>query len=284
MYRRPGRGRVLLLVFVVLCIVLITLDFRQGEGGPLERARDISAAVVAPIQRGLATVFRPVADFFSSIAELGDLQEENRELQQEVKELQEELARSEAALDRVPDLEAALDLDKSYASMDTVAADVIAPLAANYQWGVIIDKGADDGIEEDMAVVAPEGLVGKVVRARPSDADVLFLIDPKGAARAKILKKDLLGLITGNGSGEELSLTNVDSEADVETGDEIVTSAYNQGIFPPGIPIGTVETVSGDTAAPQQNIDVEPFVDFQRLEIVTVLVDSGPRLSQDGDD
>ena len=70
MYRRTGRGRLLLVVFVGLCIVLITLDFRQGEGGPLERAKDISAAIVDPIQRGFSTVFEPVGDFFSSLADV----------------------------------------------------------------------------------------------------------------------------------------------------------------------------------------------------------------------
>jgi rod shape-determining protein MreC len=282
MYRRSGRGRVLLLVFVALCIVLITLDFRQGEGGPLERARDISAAVVAPIQRGFATVFRPVADFFSSIAELGDLREENRTLELEVREFREQQQRAQAAIEENQELRETLGLVPSYAGMESIAAEVIAVEPANYQWAVSIDKGTEDGIQEDMAVVAPEGLVGKVVRATSSDAIVLYLIDPRGAARAKIVKGGPLGIIEGNGSGEALSLTNVDSEAKVDVGDEVVTSAYNQGIFPSNIKIGSIESVSGDTAAPQQNIDVEPYVDFQTLEIVIVLLDSGPRLSQSG--
>ena len=66
MFRRPGRGRLLLLVFLAMSVVLITLDFRQGEGGPLDTARDVVGSVVAPIQRGFTTVFRPIGDFFSS--------------------------------------------------------------------------------------------------------------------------------------------------------------------------------------------------------------------------
>ena len=90
MYRRPGRGRVLLLVFVALSMFLITLDFRTGSEGPLGRAKDWSIAVLAPVQRGFATVFRPVGNFFSSLGEIGDLRERNQQLEEEVRQLRSE--------------------------------------------------------------------------------------------------------------------------------------------------------------------------------------------------
>lgn len=272
----------MLLVFVALSIALITYDFRQGGSGPLEKAKDISATIVAPIQRGFTTVFRPVADFFSSLAELGDLRSENRELENELRELRRAVQEARSVTDENADLRAELELDEAYPSMDKVTADVIGNNPSNYQWSVFIDKGTEDGVRPDMAVMNADGLVGKVIAARANDATVLLIIDPQGAAKAKVGKDGYTGVVSGNGAGEDLSLNYIDNEAEVEVGDEVSTSAYNEGIFPPNIPVGVVTRVSGDTAAPDQNIDVAPSVDFTGLEIVTVLLESGPRLTNAG--
>src|SRR5688500_13730377 len=96
MYRRNGRGRLLLLVFIALSIIVITLDFRQGEGGPLARAKEVSVAIVAPIQRGLTTIFRPVGNFFASIGELGSLRSDNAELKSRVEVMEQEVKEAEA--------------------------------------------------------------------------------------------------------------------------------------------------------------------------------------------
>jgi rod shape-determining protein MreC len=250
MYRRTGRGRLLLLVFLGLCIVLITLDFRQGEGGPIDKAREISSAIVEPIQRGFTKVFRPVGDFFSSIGELGSL----REL---------------------------FALDESWASMDKLTAEVINRVPSNYRWIVEINKGADDGVRPDMAVITEDGLAGKVTRVDGNSSTVLLLIDSQGAASAKIEGAGFIASISGNGVGEPLSLELVDPDVNVDVGDQVLTSSYNGGIYPPNIPIGEVTFVNANTAALQQDIDVEPYVDFQSLDFVQVLLESGPKLEID---
>ena len=69
-----------MLAFLVLSLVVITLDFRSGGDGPLETAKDISTTIVAPIQRGVTTVFRPVGNFFSSLGDLSSLRADNTAL------------------------------------------------------------------------------------------------------------------------------------------------------------------------------------------------------------
>src|SRR5918998_5575678 len=96
MYRRNGRGRLLLLVFLVLAVVVITLDYRQGPGGPLQRVKDFSVTLVAPVQRGFTTVFRPVGNFFSSIGELGSLRSENSELEESLEQAEADVREAEA--------------------------------------------------------------------------------------------------------------------------------------------------------------------------------------------
>ena len=286
MFRRSGRGRVVLLVFLALSILLITLDFRSGTGGPLARARDISAAVVAPIQRGFTAVFRPVGDFFSSLGDLGSLRNENEELRDRLAESESDSAALESLRGEFAEVQALLDLPEPWSSMDHVDAVVFGDVPANYKWGVFIDKGRADGIEPDMAVISPEGaLVGKIVRADSSSSVVLLMIDPQAGAAARIEGSRDIGQVEGNGASRMLSFRFIDPESDVSVGDQVMTSAYgpgvkSAGIFPPGIPVGTVARVAGDDRTAEADIDVEPLVDFSSLDYVRVLVESGPFLAQ----
>jgi rod shape-determining protein MreC len=278
MYRRSGRGRLLLVVFLALCTALITLDFREGEGGPLDKAKDVSAAVIDPIQRGFATVFRPVGDFFSSVGELSNLRGENSRLEAENAEMRERIEQADSIASENVRLRTLLALDKSWASMERVSAQVISRPSSNYQWYLTIDRGSSHEIHEDMAVITADGLVGKIIEAEPNSATVRLLIDSKGAAAAQVVEARATGSVTGNGAGEPLTMDFVDPDAKVEVGDEVVTSYYNGGIYPPNIPIGRVSHVGVESASVDQDIEVEPYADFTSLDFVFVLIESGPKL------
>lgn len=279
-FRRTGRGRLLLLAFLVLSLVVITLDFRSGGDGPLETAKDISTTIVAPIQRGVTTVFRPVGDFFASLGDLSSLRADNEELRRRVTELSTQIQEAEVIKSENARLHELLELDESWTTMDRVAATVIATVPANYRWAVRIDRGSNDGIEPDMAVVAPEGLVGKIISVQPDTSIVLLLIDPQAAVRARIKEKGFTGIARGNGGDQSLSLDGVHPEASVKTGDEVITSGYDLGIFPPSIPIGEVVSAAGEGADVEQDIEMDPWVDFNSLDFVEVLLESGPRLER----
>jgi len=284
MYRRSGRGRLLLLIFIALSIVIITLDFRQGQGGPLARAKDISVAVVAPIQKGLTTIFRPVGNFFASIGELGRLRGENQRLKAELDSIEQEIAEAEALQDEIVTLTDLHDLDEPWIAMDDVTAQVIGYSPSNYRWARFIDKGRADGIRTDMAVVNAQGLVGKVISVTEHTSEILLLIDPRAAAGARIEERRDTGQVQGNGESEGLSLELIDSISDVFEGDLVITSGYDQGIFPPGIPIGEIEEIAGDVRRPDQQIVVDPFVDFTALDYVKVLLDTGPNRQDRAED
>lgn len=126
-----------------------------------------------------------------------------------------------------------------------------------------------------MAVIDPDGLVGKIIRVEPDTATVLLLIDPQAGAKARVSGSGYAGGIEGNGASEALTLSFIDTEAEVEVGDEIVTAGYDDGIFPPNIPIGTIEVVESQEAALEQKISVEPYVDFTTLDFVQVIIETG---------
>ena len=276
MRRRPGRGRLLLLVFLALSILVITLDFRQGSGGPLDRAKDISAAIVRPIQRGFTAVFRPVGNFFSAITELSELRGENDRLEELVEELESQIARAEAIEDENVRLHELLEIDEPWFEAEKVTAQQIGRVPANYKWAVTIDKGTDDGIQPEMPVVNADGLVGTVVRAEADTAIVLMLIDPLAAASARVQETFDTGLVEGNGTDEELTMRLVGSSTRVAVGSKVVTAASEGGIFPPGIPIGTISHVGGDERQVEQQLEVDPHVDFTSLDYVQVLLEHPP--------
>lgn len=283
MYRPKRRGRLLLLVFLALSILVITLDFRGGSGGPLERAKEITEAIVAPIQRGLTSITRPIGNFFSAIADLADLRDTNRRLESEVAQLREEVGEARDLADENAELRQMLELDESWASMDRVTAQVIAETPGNYRWAVVIDRGESDGIRKDMAVITPEGFVGKILTVGADQATVLLLIDPSLGVGATTDDRSLSGVVYGNGEGEDLSLNFVSKEEVVDVGDLVFSSNYNEGIFPPGIPIGYVSHVGGDQRAAEYEIAVDPYVDFSKLNFVQVLLETGKRV-QVGDE
>lgn len=262
----------LLLVFIALSILIITLDFRQGEGGPLERAKEISVAVVAPIQRGLTTVFRPVGNFFASIGELGRLRSDNTRLREQVESMEQEVREAEAFKDDFEELTRLMELDAPYTSGDFVNAQVIGLSPSNYRWARFIDKGFEDGIRKNMAVINADGLVGKVISVTTGDALVLLLIDPKAAAGARLEGRRDTGKIQGNGEDQGLSLELIGSNSEVFVADQVITSGQDN-VFPPGIPIGLVDQISGDIRRPDQQIIVDPWVDFTALDYVRVLLD-----------
>lgn len=275
MRRRSGRGRVLLLVFLALSILVITLDFRQGSSGPLEKVRDVTVAIVAPIQRGFTAVFRPVGNFFSSLGELSHLRSDNEKLQNQVDDLRSEIARAQALEDENARLRQFQDLDEPWFTQDNVTAEVTGRVPNNFQWVVTVDKGEADGIEKDMAVVAPEGLVGKVASTASNSATIELVIDPRGAASARVEGTYDNGLVEGHGGNNPLSLQLIGSGTDVSVGDKVVTSSYNHGIFPANIPIGTISSVGGDVRQPTQQLEVEPYVKFTGLDFVRILLETG---------
>lgn len=269
----------MLLVFLALAVLVITLDYRQGPGGPLERAKDFSVTLVAPIQRGFTTVFRPVGNFFSSLGELGSLRSKNAELEETVAQLEAENREAQSLILENQELTDMLDLEDSWVVSERITARVIATGPTNFQWAAIIDKGRSDGIEPDMAVIAPDGLVGKVISSSSHQSTVLYLIDPRGAAGARVSGGRDAGTVKGNGIGEPLTFVRVGVNADAEVNDTVVTSGYDGGIFPGGIPIGYISDVGGDARQSTKEIEVEPYVDFTTLDFVQVLVESGPRLT-----
>jgi len=267
------RVRILLALFVAFAIALVTIDFRGGDEGILDRARGGVTAVFRPVQEGVATLVRPFGNLGRSVSELLAIREENERLRDRVAEL-EERRRAVSDLEREnEEYRALLDM-AGRTELDVAAARVVALAPSNFEWTVTIDAGSEAGIERGMPVIDGDGLVGRVIQVTPNASRVLLAIDPSFSAAARSAEDGEVGIIGGRG-GDPMVLRLLDPLANLQVGDQVVTSSYQGGVFPAGIPIGTVAAVGegGSTLAPE--VQVNPYVDFTGLHHVLVVFSTG---------
>lgn len=283
------RARVLLAVLVLTTLVMVTVDFRSGgaggSDGPLGRLRDGVTVVFGPVQDGLATLVRPIGDAVGTVGDLFELRAENARLRARLDELTDrrrsfdDLAREN---DQLREMLAMRDRE----DYESVVARTVALGPSNFEWTIIIDAGADDGLARDMVVLNGDGLVGKVIQVTPRASRVLLAIDPNFAAAARIGGNGETGTVDGRGGQPMLFNPLENPEAQIEAGDEVVTSSYSSGVFPPGIPIGEVEDPGDPGSRLAREVTVRPFVDFTRLDHVLVILNSPvpdvPPLDDDG--
>ena len=264
---RSTRGMVILLV--VASLVTITIDYREGSGGPLAKASDALQTVVTPMQQAVSTVFHPVAAFFGALAHLQSNEQKIKSLQGQLQAAKREHEQYMIALAQLRELQQQLDIARSY-DFQTTGADVIGSAISNFEWSVDIDKGSGDGIRKDMPVMSAQGLVGKVIDVWSGGSKVLLVADPDSSVAARLVGSQETGMLTGQGHND-LQMSLIDQTTEVATGEGVMTSAYNGGLFPAGIPIGSVSNVAVDAATGEKQISVAPFVDFSKLDVVIVI-------------
>lgn len=269
MYQRR-RTRILIGVLLFVALLVITLDVRGGGDGVLDRLRGTATGVLQPVQDGFSTLVRPLGTATDGVRELFSLRSDNADLRQRVEDL-EERRRVVADLERENrELQALLDLEERL-GFETVAARTVALAPSSFEWTITIDAGSNDGVARDMPVIAGPGLVGRVIQVTPTAARVLLAIDPNFSAAARAARTGEIGSISGRGS-DPMLLQPLEPGADIQRGDEIVTSSFAGGVFPGGIPIGVVADEGDTTARLTRSITVLPYVDFTRLHHVLVVL------------
>jgi rod shape-determining protein MreC len=273
--RRTARPRFILLLLVLTAITLITLDQRSGGHGFLNRARGSLRDAYTPVASTVKDGLRPVGDFLHEVFHYGDLQAENARLREQLAEAR--VAQLSAADDerRLRELIQQQHLD-FVGDIPTVAAQVFGTTASNFEMTIEINRGSDAGVGVGMPVVAasgtgsPGGLLGRVVEVSATRATVLLLTDPTSHVAVRFPNNDE-GIVTGTGPGSPLRVELVDPKTLLHHGDVLSTSGGQAGLYPAGIPVGTVRTASHQPGVLEQDVTLDPIVDSSSLEFVQVL-------------
>jgi rod shape-determining protein MreC len=266
------RSTGLLFFFVMLGhVILISAQVQSKSGGRLLEAVLFSA--FSEVQRGTAGGLGGVRSIWSNYIALRGVKQENDALKKELDRLKLTLQQERAQAQRSARLEQLLNLRNS-AQLSTIAAEVIGGDASPGLHTITINKGRDDGVRGDQAVLSPQGVVGRVLDpVAPHAARVQLLVSRNAGAGVMIERSRAGGVIVGGGQSPPLELEYVSSLSDVKVGDMVVT-AGTDGIYPKGFPVGRVESVERG-AGMYRRIGVRPVVDFSNIEEVLVVL-SGP--------
>jgi rod shape-determining protein MreC len=273
------RRRAVVLALSFLSLVLVTVYFRESDGGVLHGFQSTGAAILRPFEVGAERVASPFRDAAGWFGGLFDAKSENKKLKEEVDRLRQEIILSESAVRENAQLKALLDyregarFPKDYRA---VTARVIARPPTQFEQQIVVSAGKNDGVAKHDAVVTQDGLVGEVTKVASNVAQVTLLTDNESAVSAVDIRTNAAGLVQHGSSGAALMVDRVTKDQVVNQGDVFVTSGFRSGdltsLYPKGIPIGTVPTrVSQSDTDVYKQIQLDPFVDFSTLEAVIVL-------------
>ena len=265
-----------LFIFVAANVLVLTLVGRHRATSSFLPYR-VALSIVAPFQKITTRWIRFNRDVWHQYFFLVSAAKENVRLKQKI-------ATNEARLNKYEELALAnqrlrrlLDFKQTLAR-PIVAAEVIGKDPSPWFKTVVIDKGETDGVAKGYPVVMPEGIVGQIIDVSKSYAKVLLLIDRNSAVDALVHRSRARGVIKGGGA-EHCTFNYLLRKSDVKTGDIIISSGMD-GVYPKGLSIGKVTHVNRPPAGVFQHVTVVPFVDFEKLEEVVVIL---PPVSRDLD-
>jgi rod shape-determining protein MreC len=250
---------------VLAQVVLISAQVTTRTGVPILEV--VVFGAVAEMQRLATNLITGSRDAWQTYVSLQQVRAENQRLQTQMGELRIQLQRERALAQESRTLQALLNL-REQTPLATIPAAVIAGGASPDFRTLTIDKGTGLGVEADMAVVAPAGVVGRVITPTPRAAKVQLLIDRNAAAAGLVERTRAQGLVVGTG-GDRLKMEYVPGTADIRVGDQVVTSGID-GIYPKGFLIGQIESVERG-AGDYTNVVVRPAVELSALEAVLVV-------------
>jgi rod shape-determining protein MreC len=264
----------LLLVLLAQAIALAIqvrspLDPANPDGPNVLLIRRWAAAAITPFERGAHATGYTIRHGWSNYLDLRHVRQQNRELQQQLTQLRiEQAALAEDAI-QGRRLQALLGFREKYV-VSTIAAQVIGASGSDQSHVLTIDKGSNSGLKPDMAVITPDGIVGKLRDVFPTTAQVLEIDDQTSGAGVTLETTRMRAILRGTTAGR-LEINNLTADSRIRPGEKVLTSGGDQ-IFPRGLPVGTIERIAPDPDhQPYSAIVIKPAVNLSRVEEVLII-------------
>jgi len=216
-------------------------------------------SLTAPGLQALEYLSRRVKNLWRGYFNLVGAQQENTELKQRLAEYQQKEVRFQEAMQAMTRLEGLLDLKRQVA-MPIIGARVIGYDPSMWSRCAMIDQGLDQGVKVGLPVLAPQGIVGRVMEAYPQYSKVMLIVDRKSGADVMIQRTRVRGILQGQG-GNRCSLKFVPKSADIQTGDLVLASGL-AGLYPKGLVFGKVSATNTKNPGLFQEIEVTPALDL----------------------
>lgn len=269
-------------MFAVTAVVLLLLVFVPLPSLTLKGKGAVRTGA-APVERGASSLLRRLSEAAAAIRGIGGVAEENLQLRRDISELKSELSGLRDAEFENARLRQAFRFYKN--QPDTmIACDVISRNISGWWSSVRVGKGSHAGIAPNLAVISPDGLVGKTTEVAPFSTEVLLISDPACQVSARIRRDDVdvFGRVRGMGTNMKgqprARIEFVNKDAVIRNGDEVVTSGL--GAFPKGVHIGYVEKIYRDESGLYQYADIIPRATVGLLDFVFVILPSNREVVQ----
>ena len=267
-------SKYLLFILTILCTIMMLVTFGTNVfNRPFNR---VVGYVIVPFEQGIAKAGEWLANRSDELVQIRTLLAENSALKEQVASLTEENTLLQQDKYELNELRGLLELDEEYGDYNKIGARIISRDSGNWYSSFVIDKGSNDGLADDMNVIAGGGLVGIVTKTGPDWAQVRSIIDDMSNVSAMILKNSDLCYVRGDlemMSEGTLQLNQLrDQNDEVESGDKVVTS-YASAKYHKGILIGYVNELAVDSNNLTKSGSITPAVDFEHLSTVLVITD-----------
>jgi rod shape-determining protein MreC len=272
--RRRARDFILLAGLLAVPLLILRANLRApSELSAVDRG---VLRVTAPVQSMVASIGRWIGGGWDRYVALIHVSDANRDLQTENARLRGELAEAREKAARSESLEKLLALRKEVKA-ETLAARVIGSETSSMfnVMRITLDRG-DAEVRVGMPVLAPEGVVGRVYRIFGAYCDVELASDPHSSIPVEVRGTRAQGLARGVGSGSRYAMRVDDFQRrdEIKVGDEVVTRGID--VFPAGRLVGKVTKVNPRESGQFQEVELQPAVDFGRLDHVLVVLSSAP--------
>jgi len=266
-----ARKFIIPILIFLLALSLISANLHSREN--MSFFESLVVGITAPVQKVVWGVIGGMGSVWRGYFYLVGLEKENQALKRELQELRLQMNRYQEAALANERLRALLNFKKSIAT-PLLPAQLVAFDPSGWFQTILIDKGRNDGVVQDMAVVSAEGLVGRVIGVGNQHSKVLLIIDGNSAVDAFIQRSRARGVLVGLGR-EMCLLKYVQRNEDVQVGDKVISSGMG-GVFPKALLVGTVREVVRGSSGLFQRVEVEPAANFSRLEEVMVVIQTPP--------
>lgn len=263
------------LLFVIVCLFCLILFTARGRFQSVLFSGVVST-VIMPFQFVASWVSNEVQFATETIADISAVHEQNEMLRKEVEKLRIQAVAANEYQSENERLRTLLDYKQAAHQFDLMGARVIGREATTWSSIVVVDRGAKDGIEENMVVVTEKGLVGHIVEVGPVSSKVQLITDPRSSVGTLVQRAEsrVSGLVEGDADNPLMPcMVNIPKTSDVVEGDVIVTSGFG-GAYPKGIVVGLVSSIENDTGGLLKICQLEPAVDFRTLEDVMIITAS----------
>ena len=245
------------------------IDPAEPDGPSVRLVRLWATAMVTPFERAAHAIGYGARHGWSDYIDLRHVRQQNKDLQQQLTRMRiDQAAIAEDALEGRR-LQALLAFREKYVA-STIAAQVIGASGSEQSRILTIDKGSHDGLRPDMAVITPDGIVGKLRDVFPDTSQVLEIDDQTSGAGVIFASTRIRAILRGTLTGR-VQIGNLTADSRIKPGETVLTSGGDQ-VYPRGLPVGTIESIAPDPDhQPYTAIVVRPAVNLARVEEVLVI-------------